>query len=207
MRQSNYINMRVAIFCISLASILFIFWILLFSNTTFKYAESIDLIQILQMIVTLILVVFVASILDRENQELRAEKNLLLKLTDAIYEIIDSIGKEVCNGSITYVVAASEVKRINISIKHLYDVLESTHIKVDEEVRRRVGNDGVKLRDLLTDTPIDAGAEKKISDSNLDVAVKDGMLKFSRKKIIEIERYFDEFKKDIILLQLSINKG
>lgn len=170
----------------------------------FKIEEKIDLISIVSLAVTLFAAWYISKILDKEKEDSRTEKDLILKRTEDIYQLIDGSHQKVVSGKIPFQEASSHLKRINTSISSIYRILEKIPLQTDQVLKENLLINNRKLRDLLTNTPIIN--DQQIQGSNLPIEVKNGIIYLNRNRIAEIEFEYDKLKDNILLMQLSINK-
>ncbi|MCE3295292.1 MAG: hypothetical protein K0R65_1006 [Crocinitomicaceae bacterium] len=172
--------------------------------TYFKVEKTINLIDILSIIVTVLAAYFVTKILDKEKQDYRTEKDLIIKRTEDIYQLLEDSHGKVVTGLIKYQEAASHCKRINVSLSCIYRIMNNVNLNVDIALKKDVLDNTKKLRDLLTDTP--KISEDQIQSSNLPSEVKDSFVHLTQNRILEIEAMYDKLRDNILLLQLDINK-
>lgn len=177
----------------------------LFNFRYFKVDESINTIDVISVAVTIFAAYIVTKVLDKEKQDTRTEKDLIIKRTEDIYQLIDDSNNKVITGSIKYQEAASHFKRINVSLNCIYRILANTKIELDETLKKSIVGNTKKLRDLLTDTP--KISETEIQNSNLPNEVKDSIVHLTQNRILEIETEYDKLRDNILLLQLAINKA
>jgi hypothetical protein len=169
----------------------------------FTISKEINLIELVSLSATIFLAYIVSKVIEKDNQEKRVEKDLLIKRIDDIYNLIEDSNVKVISGQIKYQDAASHFKRINISLKCIFRILEKTKIIEFEIQKNEILQCIKKLRDLLTNTPM----ETDINKSNLDNSVKDSIIHFTHSRILEIESGYDGLRDKILILQLEINKG
>lgn len=170
----------------------------------FKVEENINLVDIISIAATLFAAWYVAKVLDKEKVDSRTEKDLILRRTEDIYQLIEDSHQKVTTGKIAYQEASSHLKRTNISINSIYRILEKIPLHTDQELKTNLLANTRKLRDLLTNTPIIN--DKQIQDSNLPIEVINGIVHLNKNRIAEIETEYDKLKDNILLMQLSINK-
>lgn len=171
----------------------------------FSIDEKVNLIDILTICVTLFAAWYISGILETEKQDNRTEKDLIIRRTEDIYQLIDDSHQKVITGTIAFNEATSHLKRINVSIKSIYKVLAKTGLNTDDTLRIHLYSNTRKLRDLLTNTPvIDA---TQIQGSNLPVEVIDGIIHLNQNRIAEIETEYDKLKDTVLHLQIDINKA
>jgi hypothetical protein len=179
----------------------------------FKVDSNINLVDVLTIVTTIYAVWYVSKVLDKEKQDKRTEKDLILKRTEDIYNLISNMREKVLRGNVPYSEASSHLKRISVSISDTYNILKSLKLSVSDEGRKNLLSNVRALRNLLTNTPIanivvqNDQTTQQNPNSALPIQVINGVIHFNNNRIIEIESEYDKFKHNILLMQLSINKA
>lgn len=171
----------------------------------FKVDNNINIIDVISVAVTVFAAYIVTKVLDKEKQDNRNEKDLIIKRTEDIYQLIDDSNNKVIIGAIKYQEAASHFKRINVSLNCIYRIMTNTKIETNDQLKKDIFSNTKKIRDLLTDTP--KISETDIQNSNLPNEVKDSIVHLTQNRIVEIETEYDKLRDNILLLQLTINKA
>ncbi len=141
---------------------------------------------------------------DKEKQTNRTEKDLILKRVDDVYLLIENISLKIEDGTISYQEAASKVKRINMAFINVFDIINTTESSLISTDKQDFLSKSKKLRDLLTETPI--VDEAQLAKAELPLEVKNGIIKYTESRIIEIETLFETIKSLLLKFQLKINK-
>lgn len=171
----------------------------------FSIDEKVNLIDIVSICVTMFAAWYITDVLETEKQDNRTEKDLIIKRTEDIYQLIDDSHQKVITGNIPFQDATTHLKRINVSLKSIYKVLTTTGLITDETLKGQLFLHTRKLRDLLTNTPvIDT---EQIQGSNLPISVVNGIIHLNQNRIAEIETEYDKLKDNILHLQICINKA
>lgn len=171
----------------------------------FKVDKSVNIIDVVSVAVTIFAAYIVTKVLDKEKQDNRTEKDLIIKRTEDIYQLIDESNSKVIVGAIKYQEAASHFKRISVSLNCIYRIIANTKIEINEQLKKDIFGNIKKLRDLLTNTP--KISETDIHNSNLSNEVKDSIVHLTQNRIVEIETEYDKLRDNILLLQLVVNKA
>jgi hypothetical protein len=169
------------------------------SFSSFTIGKEINLVEVSSIFVTVFAAWYISVILEAEKEEGRTEKNLILKRTEEVYQLVDKGQQRATTGSIPLQEVISHLKRVHVSLTSISKILVQTRIKTDETVRKQIVENTKRLRNLLTNTPV-AGANSTIS-------VTDGIVMLSQSRINEIESEYDKLKDNILLLEISINKA
>lgn len=171
----------------------------------FKVDETVNLVDVLSIIATLFLAWYVSKILDKEQQDSRGEKDLILKRIEDIYQLIDESHRKVIFTKVAYQEAASYCKRINLSLKTIFTVIECIEFSIDADLKGKLQANSKKLRDLLTNTPPLANPSQQLSTP--PITVTGGILHLSENRVLEVENEYDNLKNNVLLLEISINKA
>ncbi len=170
----------------------------------FEISKNIDLVNILSIIVTMLLAILITVFFDKQKSDNRVEKDLILRRVESIYEITNTLQKESVSGAIPYTDATSSIKRINTSIQSIYKIVTKCQFSIKDDIKILIKDAISDLRDILTDTP--KLAEEQIENSDLPIEVKNGVLKFNKQRINQIEAKFDTLKDCLLELEIRINK-
>lgn len=170
----------------------------------FEVSKDIDLVNISSIVVTVLLAVLITVFFDKRRNDNRIEKDLILRRVDNVYEITNGLQNESISGEIPYTEAASSIKRINTSMQSIYKTVEKCQFSIKDDIKESIKSAISELRDILTDTP--KMAEDQIENSDLPIEVKDGIIKFNRQRISQIEARFDALKDCLLELEIRINK-
>lgn len=168
-----------------------------------KLKTEIDAMQLISIGVTVWIAFIIATIIDKEKDENKREKELILKRTEDLYLILDDFNQRIITGELKYKKTTSTLKRINTTLKLIFKVINETKISINTELKD-IQKITRKLNVLLTETPIN---EEDINGSDLPIKIKDSIIKLNNGRVIEIESKFDSLKNMILVFQLEINKG
>lgn len=167
--------------------------------------EKVDVVAVLQIVATFVAAFLVARVLDKQKQDDRIEKDLILKRIEDVYLRVEQNYVHVLDGKIEYAAAAAQIKRILTTVSSVMKLLEARKISISERSANAVITNIRKLRDLLTDTP--NIKEHEIAEARLSIQVKDGIIHLSKDRLIQIESEYEKIKDSILVLQLEINKA
>lgn len=170
----------------------------------FEISKTIDLTNILSILVTILLAILITVFFDKKKNDNRIEKDLILRRVENVYEITNELQREAISGAIPYTEAASSIKRINTSMQSIYRTVEKCEFTIKDDIKQSIKSAISDLRDILTDTP--KLTEAQIESSDLPIEVKDGIISFNRQRIGQIEARFDILKDNLLELEIRINK-
>ena len=89
-------------------------------------------------------------------------------------------------------------------MQSIYRTVEKCQFNIKEDIRVSIKDSISELRDILTDTPI--MTDTQIENSDLPIEVKDGIIKYNRQLINQIEAKFDSLKDCLLELKIRVNK-
>jgi hypothetical protein len=165
---------------------------------------SLALLNLINILVTIGLAIFISIIIDKKKGNDRAEKDLIIRKIDNVYNIVTELQRDCISGKIQYQEAASSIKRINVSFISIYKTIDKCHFSIENDIKDKIKEETYNLRDLLTNSPrVD---EKLVQGSDLPMEVKDGVVHFNRQRISQIEAKFDLLKDLNLELQIIIIK-
>lgn len=170
----------------------------------FEISKSIDLTNLLSILVTILLAILITVFFDKRKNDNRVEKDLILRRVENVYEITNELQREAISGVIPYTEAASSIKRINTSMQSIYKTVEKCEFSIKDDIKESIKIAISDLRDILTDTP--KFNEAQIKSSDLPIEVKDGVIKYNRQRIGQIEAKFDILKDKLLELEIRVNK-
>lgn len=170
----------------------------------FEVSKSIDISNIISLIVTTWLAILITTVFEKQNNNQRVEKDLIISRVGTIYEIASSLQLESNIGKVHLTEASSSLKRINTALNSIYKIVEKCHFDIDNEMKGRLKENLSELRDILTNTP--QISEEQLKGKDIPIEIKDSMIYYNKDRISQIEVKFDGLKNLLLELQVEINK-
>ena len=165
----------------------------------FELEKKINPVDIFSIVVTISLAIIITKYIEKEKEDTRTEKDLLIKRLDNIFDWLEDnkakIYLEAYYQEVTYY-----IKKISTNINYLFSAIAETEIKANN-LKSDINNSIKNIRDLMTNTPL-------IYDLfNNPITVEKNIIKYSifRKNEIEVEH--DHLIESLLRLQLLINKS
>lgn len=172
---------------------------------TIKVDSSINILEAISLIVTALVAIYIARILEKDVQDKRIEKDMYLskleeiedylKLIEEIIEDKDAAGisyKRVVN------IQSKCRKRKNMIISHIIDsASHSQRIKI-QELDKDIKTEMTTLKKLLTDTP-----NKK--SKNPDILIKNNIVSYNESRLTSISTSLDKLSMLILRTKLLVN--
>lgn len=165
----------------------------------FKVDERVNLVDIFSIIITLIIAYFIAKVIEKEKEDDRAEKNLIISKLTCSSNTIDDLSDQINKKEILYIDATSKIKKINLDITCAFNGLKISTVTLENDERVEINKKIKKIKDLITDTPLSN------QNKNESIKVENGVIKISNARAIEIESELGKLKNEIFLLQMKIN--
>lgn len=170
----------------------------------FVVDKSIDITNISTLIISVWLTIIITTIFDKQKNDYRIEKDLIIKRVDSIYEIANNLQLESNSGKIHISEASSSIKRINTSLQSVYSIVDKCKFTISSEIQAKIKACISDLRNILTNTPsIEVTSS---SYESLPIEIKDSMIYYNRDRLSQIEVKFDLLKNLLLELQIDINK-
>jgi|GEM_PF-5491223 len=148
--------------------------------------------------INLILAFWITNIINKKKEEDRVVKNLINDCIKNIIPQIDFVETQVKTKSMNWIQATSEIKKINISIKRVFELLTYYKLKLYEFKYDDLSSLISELKDLMTKTPM-------LTNSIPNIKVNNGIITYTENQVILIEQKTDELKCNLFKLQLEIN--
>lgn len=166
----------------------------------FIIEKNINLIDILSIAVTISAAYWVTKILDKQKENFRTSKDLFLKRTDEISEIIRNLNTLVQSRNFQIVEITSMIKRINMSISSINGILPKNHINIDEHLFNKIKMVLQEINILLTFT--NPNTSTLVSHP---IQINSGNITITNIRLNEVEIKIDEFKNCLLQYELAIN--
>lgn len=165
----------------------------------FEVDNKINLVEVTGVLVTIGAAYWISNIIDKKKENSRAEKDLFLKRTDGISDIIRDFSVKVSTGSITIYEVTSTCKRIFVSIDSLYKALDSNNYHCNSIDKTYLLLSINNIKGLLTTTPTSGGTDTEIQ-------IVSGNITVTGTKLNSIETEFETLKNRFLKFQIEINK-
>ena len=170
----------------------------------FEVEKSIDISNIITLIVTVWLAILITTVFEKQNNDHRVEKDLIINRVGNVFNIVSSLQLELNTGKIYLTEASSSIKRINTSLKSTYTIVDKCHFDITDDIKEKIKNNLSDLRDALTNTPVISGDQ--LPSKDLPIKIIDSMVHYSKDRVSQIEVKFDILKDLLLELQIEINK-
>lgn len=157
--------------------------------------------SLLQLAVTLLIGVYVAG----KIQKNKSEKELIIKRIDVIASLVEQFHLDVSDGKIQYSEAAAYMKRISLNLGKIQEAMRVLSMPPHTQEFQEITETIRQIRDYTTNTP--SNAQQAITNSNLDIQVKEGLVELAKQRVNLINIEYDNLKGKLLILQLKINQS
>ena len=173
---------------------------------TFNVDLQINIVDALTLVVTIVMGIYIAWIIEKEVQDKRIEKDMYLSKVCALEEIRDEIenlfqsnnGEQIDFKKIVSLDHRIRTKRKSI-FKHL---LDCSHGKIKKELEnydKNLKNDLKDLRNLLTQTSVGEVVIK-------DIEISNNIANYSSERTSLILKILDEIDNKFLEVKVLVNK-
>lgn len=170
----------------------------------FEISKTIDISNVLTLIVTAWLAILITTVFEKQNSDHRVEKDLIISRVGNIYDIAASLQLESNSGRIHISEASSSLKRINTALNSIYNIVEKCHFNITVDLKDRLKQILSDIRITLTNTP--SITDEQLNAKDLPIEIKDSIIHFNKERISQLEVKFDVLKDLLLELQIDINK-
>lgn len=169
----------------------------------FEISKSIDVSNVLTLIVSAWLAILITTVFEKQNNDHRVEKDLIITRVGNIYDIADSLQLESNSGRIHITEASSSLKRINTALNSIYRIVDKCHFNITDDLKDRLKNSLADIRNTLTNTPF--VTDEQLNSKDLPIEIKDSIIHFNKERVSQLEVKFDTLKDLLLELQIHIN--
>ncbi|HLM57969.1 MAG TPA: hypothetical protein VK422_17825 [Pyrinomonadaceae bacterium] len=167
-----------------------------------QFEDKVNAVDILSIICTVILAWIVATVLDKQKHAENTSKEIIVRRLEELYAFISDTAARSTSTDFPLTSATSSTKRINVTLSSVYSLLESIGSPVNDDLKKEIENQVIKLNELMTSSPVDDGTGVQPA-----VKVDKGMLYFNPERKLEIEAGFESLKNHIISLEIEVNRA
>lgn len=175
----------------------------LFNWNYFIISTELSIIDALNLFTTIGLALYITSVLERKIQTDRIEKDIISSKIAEIEESLTSIHEIIDDDPIKYIRVNSIMHRFGVTRNYLFKELNELNIvtisNTGENLDEIIKVEHLKLKRLLTETPIQQNGETEIKVTN-------GIAEYSDKRKTEINTAVCSLSEKLFLLKMTINR-
>lgn len=161
--------------------------------------KEISIIEALSLFATIGAAIYIANVLEKEVQDKRNEKDLLLKRSEEISKKIDDCLDTISVDNIPFFKVTHGIQRLTLSIRYVLEAIARSKKTFESDLGSTYMEDIRFLRQFLTDTP-------KGNSTNPDLSIENDLIRISPRRQILIEMKLEELKNKLFVLQIEINR-
>lgn len=170
----------------------------------FKVDTEINLVEFSSLFATIALGLYISTVLDKNKQDTRIEKDILIKRVEEISKALEDTVQKTLLGQTTVQEAASQIKTTNTSIDAIYKLINVQDASTSADLKTDLKSNIKRIRVLLTSTPVTL--KDQVQKSNMPIEVKDNIILLALERRVEIQSATEGFKQNMIRLQFFINR-
>ncbi len=164
----------------------------------FELNNSISVIDALTLFITVGLTWYIATILDKQSKNEQQESDLIVEQINDIASLLKEIDVLI-RKEIPYSEIVLKTHCIGLVKQSIFEFLKKNKSDTVDSFESMFKEKQKKLKDLLTNTPIDKNDTSKIS-------MKKGILKYTDVRIKEIVTELYSFRTELYKLKLFVTK-
>lgn len=171
-----------------------------FTIEGFSFSWKIELFDVISLIVTIFLAIYVATALERRVQDDRIEKELHIEQINQIERILNEIENLLRNENVPYDNINSRISKIRIKKNNIVRALKECLPEETASLNDKTNNITQRidaLKRLLTDTSV---------NNRKDVVMKGGVVKYSKKRLSDINNAICGLENDLYRLKITLNR-
>jgi hypothetical protein len=166
---------------------------------------SINILEAISLIITALVAIYIARILEKDVQDKRIEKDMYLSKLEEVenyLKLIEEILEDKESNGIRYnsvvSVQAKCRKRKNMILTHILESANNSQKKKIQELDQEIKAEMTTLKKLLTDTP-----RKKCK--NPDIVIKNGIVSYKESRLTSIGSSLDKLSMLLLRIKLLVN--
>lgn len=172
-----------------------------FNIDGFTFSWKVELFDIVTLMATIILAIYVATSLESKVQDDRIEKELHIVQISQIETLLDEIEHLLRSEQIIYKDVIYRISTIRKKKNNIFSSINeegNTNNKIPQENTAKISSAIDNLKRLLTDTSVDNASE---------VTMRDGILSYSSERLSKINHEIDTLENDLFRLKIIINRS
>lgn len=166
----------------------------------FSIEKSINLVDVLSILITSYIAYYVVRVLEKKGTEDRHEKDLILSRIGELESIIQQCSVDMSDGEISYTDASAYFGKSTLLTNRIFMMITIATIECDADLQTQLINTIRVIRDLSTNTP-------RIPSAHNDLTVIQGVIRMSANRLYDIEQKFEELRSLIFRFQVNLNRA
>lgn len=167
----------------------------------FEIENKINIIDVFSVLATLAAAYWIAKVLDKEKEDFRESKNLILRRSSEINDSVVEFVNLCRNTSFPLNDITATIKRISLSLTSIQEILKTEGLTTDDVLLNKIRNLLRDLSVLLTFTPY-----QQPVNAIVPITINNGIITITPFRLNEVEIKFEEIKNNLLRYELFINK-
>lgn len=159
--------------------------------------KEIDPLQVISIATSVLLVVYVSILFDRAKERYKTKKEILIKKSDSLVNLIRDLTKQVRTSKIETNEASSVFKTIFIEFDELYDFIDKSKMS-EKNLEKRFTDRLRKVKSLATKTPPRGAVGKQ------EIYIKDNFICYGSSRSGKIVSELNVLKAEIVNEQIRL---
>lgn len=173
---------------------------LILNNFDFQYKFEISLTEIIGLLLTIILALYLAHVVEAGREQKKAIESIICNIIQSLLSECDEIQQNVYKNNLCYLQAIAFSKKVFLSSKDIRDVMQKAGVANNEADRLlRKLSQVSQLKKVLSDIVY------RDNDPNKYMEVKDNMCDISPFRAGQIQTKLSSVKKDLYNIWLGIS--
>lgn len=168
----------------------------------FTIDTQLNLIDLLSILVTILLAIYIAKVLDKEKQNSQSSKDLVLKKIDQLETDILQFENLLECCQIELLKVTSNCKKMSTQFSRITKMCREFSLTINADSIEELKDAIHKIREILTTTQ--PGVDSR--ESRLEVRVENGIVFFGMNIKYNLEIPLEAAKKAICDIQIELNK-
>jgi len=152
---------------------------------------------------TLAAAYYVSKILDKQKEDDRTEKDIILKKVEDILPIVESSYVVITKSEKQLTEVIATLKKITVPFEHVFKILEISELNIDPIYETNIQTVIKSIRTLATKTP--RSDSEQIPNEATPISVANGVVSYSGYRLIELENAFNQLRFELFQFQIMIN--
>ncbi len=165
---------------------------------SFRTNIDFNLFDVISMAVTVALALYIASVIETDIQKSQVGKSIWVNRFETIETLCNKLSDNLLQKDIDYTIVVNINHHLRSKLTHIKELLKEHNIGLENDKDFILLMKNIKkLKDLLTNTPID---KKDISK----IEMRNGIVNYSSARIKEIQRLINQIDNNIFQMKLKM---
>ena len=165
---------------------------------SFKTTIDFNLFDVISMTVTVALAIYIADVIESDIQKSQVGKSIWVNRFETIETLCNKLSDNLLQKDIDYLIVVNINHHLRSKLTHIKESFKERNIGLEDDKDFILLMKNIKkLKDLLTNTPIDKKDVSKIE-------MRNGIVKYSSARISEIQQLIHRIDNNIFQIKLKL---